>query len=112
MMLRRLVVSLLLLWLPFQGLAALTMPFCRHAVNDTLNQYVREHDHSAQGADATHSHLRYDQSAPQPSRGKRHHSKSLICNDCGPCHLACAATMMSAPIATAPSTVSAGISVQ
>jgi hypothetical protein len=85
-MARRLVVLLLLLWLPLQGLAALTMPFCRHALDSDLLHSVQE------AAPAGHSH--HEHGAPAPVSHGVDHAGSLACNDCGACHLACAAVLL------------------
>jgi hypothetical protein len=70
------------LWLPFQAVVAVAMPFCQDAPNpadarsDTtpLHQHHGHHDHARALGDPD------DGDQPFP----------LECNDCGPCHLACA----------------------
>jgi ferredoxin len=66
---RRLVLVLVLLWLPLQGVAAVVMPFCKpaHAVPA---EHTEHHAHHA---------------------GDQHHAPTLhACDDCGVCHLVCA----------------------
>jgi hypothetical protein len=91
-MMSRSIVFMLLLWLPLQGVAALTMPFCRHALDAAVEQ-------AAHGrADAEHAHHAHDHGTPadQPRPGDR--QGGLSCNDCGACNLACAAVMLPAPV--------------
>jgi hypothetical protein len=91
-MFRRLVIGILLLWLPLQGLAAVTMPFCRHAQAGAAADAAQHH---GAGEHAHHAHHQGHSSdgaqhepAPLPT--------SMTCNDCGACHLACAAAMLPA----------------
>ena len=89
-MMCRSIVFMLLLWLPLQGLAALTMPFCRHALDAGAQQ-------AAHGqADAEHAHHDHGTPTDQPRPGDQ--QGGLSCNDCGACHLACAAVMLPAPV--------------
>ena len=66
---RRLVLILVMLWLPLQGMAAVVMPFCKQA-----------HPAAAGHADH-HAHQAQDQHRLPASHA---------CDDCGVCHLACA----------------------
>jgi ferredoxin len=90
-MMRRLVVSFLLLWLPLQGLAAVTMPFCRHALDADTQPAAQPQAH------AQHSHHAQEHGAPVQERHAADDPGGLACNDCGACHLACAAVMLSEP---------------
>jgi hypothetical protein len=74
------VVGLLMLWLPLQAVAAVSMPFCAHALPaDAAYAAVQQHRHSGSMPDS-HGH----QADQHPAAG------SLQCNDCGACNLACA----------------------
>jgi hypothetical protein len=77
------VIGLLMLWLPLQAVAAVSMPFCTHAGSaDAAYAAVQEqhhHSHSMPDSDS-HGH----QADQHPAAG------SLQCNDCGVCNLACA----------------------
>jgi hypothetical protein len=88
-MLRRLVVCLLLLWLPLQGMAALTMPFCRHGQEPGAAAAT---EHAAQLHTAhVHAGHRHDPGPPaQPGAEQPPAADHLACNECGACHLACA----------------------
>ena len=84
--LRPIVVLLLLLWLPLQPLAAVAMPFCQHSESTT---FAGDESAAAAGEQLGHH-------AGPSGGGHKHHADaedsafSLQCNDCGPCHLACA----------------------
>ena len=91
-MLRRSIVFLLLLWLPLQGVAALTLPFCRHALDAGAEQA------SVGPADAEHAHHAHDHGTPAVQSRPDNHQGGLSCNDCGACQLACAAVMLPAPV--------------
>jgi hypothetical protein len=66
---RRLVLILVVLWLPLQGMAAVVMPFCKQA-QPAAAGHAPPHEHQA---------------------GKQHQPPVLHgCDDCGVCHLACA----------------------
>lgn len=69
------------LWLPFQAIAATTMPFCRHG---EAHKMVTLADDAS-----THHCAMHGQQQSAPDHGKP-------CDDCGFCHLA-AAGMMPAP---------------
>jgi hypothetical protein len=69
---RRLVLILVLLWLPLQGVAAVLMPFCEQA------------QPAAAGHAGHHEHQAADQHQPPAPHG---------CDECGVCHLACAPGM-------------------
>lgn len=77
---RRLLAVLLLLWMPLQGIAAVTMPFCAHALSG--------HAGAIEAAGAA------DHGAQRSEHSAHHHSDEphdgLACNDCGACNLACA----------------------
>jgi hypothetical protein len=104
-MFRRAVVSLLLLWLPLQGLAAVSMPFCRHALDSGIGLTAQKDAHAGH---AQHAH---EPHAPAHGSDTSDHAGGMACNDCGACHLACAAMMLSEPIASALRVPAAKVSV-
>ena len=67
---RRLVLILVMLWLPLQGMAAVVMPFCKQAHLDPSGHAVGHHDQQAED----------QHQSPAPH----------ACDDCDICHLACA----------------------
>src|SRR5262245_16276050 len=84
MMGRRLVLGLLLAWLPLQGFAAVAMPFCRHALHTPVDASAgHRHDGAAGGTEHRGHHGTASDEAPSTG-------KPLTCNDCGACQLACA----------------------
>jgi len=64
---------LMALWLPFQALVAVAMPFCQDMPSP---------------ADAAPSHQHHGEHPGAGAAGSPEFP--LECNDCGPCHLACA----------------------
>lgn len=82
---RRVALFLLILWLPVQGIAAVAMPFCAHALG---------HENAAADVQTGHEHHGHahgpasDMHPGQDSEPANH--PDLGCNGCGPCHLACA----------------------
>jgi hypothetical protein len=91
---KRVVALTVLMWLPLQGVAAIAMPFCRQAdaplaVGDASGG---DHDHHGHHGDHHSQHDGDDHTAPAPSDD----GIPLTCNDCGPCHLACAPAAVSA----------------
>jgi hypothetical protein len=73
--LRSIIVALLLLWLPFQTVAAVAMPFC-------------EHGQAPANTDAPLSHDQH--SGHHPAHAPDDSTSLFACTDCGACHLACA----------------------
>ena len=72
---RNLILAFIMLWLPLQGFAATTMPFCEH--NDQPAQHSH-HDMMGGAAHEDHQAHHHDQ----------HPSKSdLPCDKCGMCHM-------------------------
>ena len=68
------------LWLPFQAIAAVAMPFCRHGEAHKAARVVTTEEHC-------HMH---DDQAPPGGHGADH---GPSCDDCGFCHLASAGIM-------------------
>ena len=84
---KRVIAFVLLLWLPLQGVAALTMPFCRHAEQSSASTVTgRDAQTHAAHAHAGQAHDHRTPARPGDARG----ADTLACNDCGACHLACA----------------------
>ena len=73
-------VLLMALWLPFHALVAVAMPFCQDMSSATNTHTDRAPSHQHNG-----SHH-----GDQGAADEANHAFSLECNDCGPCHLACA----------------------
>lgn len=84
-LLRLLPLFLAALWLPFQAVAAVSMPFCRHGEAPTTQQV---------DAAVEHCHM-HEQAPPAPV------DHGLNCDDCGVCHLLAAGFMPTADQATA-----------
>lgn len=78
--LKSLFLILIALWLPLQAAAAVTMPFCRHALEQAAT-------HEAAQA-ATHCHDPMEAAAPAAS--------DVDCDNCQMCHLATAGYLLSA----------------
>jgi ferredoxin len=98
----------MILWLPLQGYAALTMPFCKHGFRARASEHMTAGSLMQAGA----QHVHYGaQSAPESHQqhaahaGMHHPHDSaggLACNDCGVCHLACSPAALSSPSAIEP----------
>jgi hypothetical protein len=74
--LRSLVILLMALWLPLQAVVAVAMPFCQDVPAPAHSAPSHDHHggHHGEGGDAADGNDVFP----------------LKCNDCGPCHLACA----------------------
>jgi hypothetical protein len=96
--LRPLIALLIMLWLPLQAVAAVAMPFCRHAMADPGATANLSADVNA--LHAAHSAGQHPQhgGAHAPADGDH----GLSCNDCGACHLACAPMLAPTPVALPP----------
>jgi hypothetical protein len=73
------VILLMALWLPFQAVVAVAMPFCQDTPSPADSAPSHQHQGEHHG----------DAGAPDNS-GHDDHGFPLDCNGCGPCHLACA----------------------
>jgi hypothetical protein len=78
------VIGLLMLWLPLQAIAAVSMPFCAGGgIGSTAPASV-------------HTHHQHDASAPASGHHGHQHEEGAAsdglqpCNNCGACNLACA----------------------
>jgi hypothetical protein len=86
------VIGVLMLWLPLQAVAAVSMPFCAHTGSAAAAQSAapEQHHHSDSiPASDSHGHQHGD---PHPAAG------ALQCNDCGACNLACAPAVPASPM--------------
>ena len=81
---RPVVVGLLMLWLPLQAIAAVSMPFCTHSIAAGASVAPSaEHHHHAQSGPASGAHAGHgDHQTPA--------ADLQPCNNCGACNLACA----------------------
>lgn len=89
---RGFVVGLLMLWLPLQAIAAVSMPFCLHGGMAGVAQT------------SVHGHHHHEDSTPGPGHNERQPSDQHSaagdlqqCNNCGACNLACAAAVPVSP---------------
>ena len=74
-----LIILLMALWLPFQAVVAVAMPFCQ------------DHPDRSDSAPSHQNHAEHhDDAGAAGSSGHDGHGFPLDCNGCGPCHLACA----------------------
>lgn len=96
MLLRRLLVVLLMLWLPIQTASAVIMPFCAHALGAQVPQL--ESATSAEAHCALHDAL----------DGSSALHDDANCDQCALCHLACAGFM---PVSLVPTGSAAASSV-
>jgi len=74
------------LWLPVQTMAAMSMPLCRHALEQAAAAAANE---ASAAAMPCHEAVTPDQAAHDAG-----------CDNCASCHMACAGFMPSAPLAT------------
>jgi ferredoxin len=79
------VIGLLMLWLPLQAIAAVSMPFCPHGGTGGVAQPA-DHEHH------DHKHPVPDSSHHESQDGDHHLATGALqqCNNCGACNLACA----------------------
>jgi hypothetical protein len=89
---RPIVALLMILWLPLQGVAAVAMPFCKHAFAPPASAGATaqtnlhdgtQHAHHGHSGSSSHQHDAADTGAQDRE------DSGLACNDCGACHLAC-----------------------
>jgi hypothetical protein len=74
------------LWLPLQAVAALAMPFCRHAGEHAVSHEVAGHEAHCPG------HAGGEESMPADDRGGA--SSDQDCDGCELCHLASAGYLL------------------
>jgi len=96
---RAIVLSFVLLWLPVQGLAAVAMPFCQHALGHSAAVQTSGADNDHQHHGQHHHHDKHSSNADH----SRDLPTGLSCNDCGSCHLACSPVVPCAIVAVLPS---------
>ncbi|MFN0039218.1 MAG: hypothetical protein ACKVP2_06895 [Burkholderiales bacterium] len=91
---RALVSLLMMVWLPFNGYAAVVMPFCQHGGADMIADGSAP---SGKHAGMTHQgHANADAAHGADHSGLADDAGSgLACNDCGVCHLACSPLLVS-----------------
>lgn len=96
-MIRRLILMLVLLCLPLQGVMATVMPFCKHAMGSATSP---EKSRALHGSATMHVH--HDQHASREDIARSEHQihqpadaegARLACDNCDACHLACAAAI-------------------
>lgn len=89
---KTLLVLLMSLWLPLQGVAAVVMPFCQHSLAAGQSSML-EGEHATAHGDMM------DHSAHQETTPSQQHDGSqyllTACDDCGHCNLSCASTLPS-----------------
>ena len=90
---RTFVVGVLMLWLPLQAIAAVSMPFCTHGGMAGVAQT------------SAHAHHHHEDSTPgsghhgSPHRDRHSAAGALEqCNNCGACNLACAPAVPVSPL--------------
>ncbi len=74
------------LWLPVQTMAAMSMPLCRHALEQAAAAAAAE---GSAASMPCHEAVKADPAAHDAG-----------CDNCASCHMACAGFMPSAPLAT------------
>jgi hypothetical protein len=80
-LLQKLVLVLIVLTLPAQGLMAATMPLCEHQVGAAQNQPPNE------GHDAAHAHANPLEHASAHEHAKDPGTSGLQCHDCASCQV-------------------------
>jgi len=89
---RLFVVGLLMLWLPLQAVAAVSMPFCMHGIAaGAALAPSQEHHHHGEAVPAAGRHGTHDD---------QHSAAGDLqpCNNCGACNLACAPAVPAAGV--------------
>lgn len=84
-------VLLMSLWLPLQGVAAVIMPFCKHSLANPDQPSAAHHAAPEDHAGHSGHHLGHDGQEADDSSG----SMLTACDDCGHCHLSCAVSLPS-----------------
>jgi len=80
-LLKKLVLALIVLALPAQGLMAATMPLCGHQAGGAQHQSQNE------GHDAAHAHANPLDHAPAHEHAKDPGTSGLQCHDCASCQV-------------------------
>lgn len=82
------------LWLPLQGTAAVTMPFCKHSMTAAaVDAHAVEHPVAHGGPTAHHHDAHHAQMAHGIGQDA---TQPLACDDCGQCALSGAFTLPAA----------------
>jgi hypothetical protein len=99
---RTLIVLLMSLWLPLQGVAAIVMPFCKHSLDAGAQTLHAGHTVSHTVADdhAGSDHTQHAAHAPDPAT-----ASLQPCDDCGHCQLSAASTLPAAELPASPPNV-------
>ena len=90
---RPFVIGLLMLWLPLQAIAAVSMPFCPHGGTAGVAQTSVHSHHQHQDSTAASGHHGGQPGDQHPTAGALEH-----CNNCGACNLACAPAVPVSPV--------------
>lgn len=97
---KTLVVLLMSLWLPLQGMAAVTMPFCKHSMTvagagaHAVEQPFAHGGQTAHDHDAHHAQMTHGDHAHMTHGAGHDATQSLAaCDDCGQCALSGAFTL-------------------
>lgn len=88
-MARKSVILFIVLWLPLQGVSAAVMPFCPHSLSSEASG-----PHGQEVDNTGHNHGPTDSGLEGTHDGHPSVDKTLLdlaCDECGACHLACAA---------------------
>ena len=95
---RRAVVALIALWLPLQGVSAVTMPLCRHGLTGAAEQIRAAAAHSSHHGGneftAQDGHARHVADAGRIAGN----APLLPCDSCDFCHLCTASTLPAAAV--------------
>lgn len=99
--LKTLIVLILSLWLPVQGMAAVVMPFCKHSMVAGESMMHEAHRPPVQGANDHHGHsAEHAHAMPSGNDDAAGGGATLnACDDCGQCALSAASAL---PVAGLP----------
>ena len=103
---RKLLLICLMLWLPLQGYAAATMPFCQHNAPKSQGPQSNQHAQHQMPQQAPEQAQGQAQNGQDPHAGHaQHHGKgSTACDNCTLCHMCSAMALPSfaAPVSVKP----------
>ena len=91
-MLRKFLLIVMMLWLPFYTGAAAAMVICKQNLSDPATQHSMHAGHDdAQASHAGHGDAMSGHAGhSDDGHGKQHAQKTTDCNQCALCHIACA----------------------
>lgn len=98
--LNTLIVLVLSLWLPVQGMAAVVMPFCKHSMVADESMMHEAHRPPVQGVNDHHGHSA-EHAHAMPSGSDAASATLNACDDCGQCALSAASALPVAGLPTA-----------